>query len=190
MATHSNILYWRNPWTEELGGLQFTGSQRVGHDWSDLATCVCRRFPSNGLTRCKTDSLGLQVTYSAAHNPSGEGDYIIYLAYSDSIVRGELLIITPGCSEKLRMFLDKSCESHSASISDTPGSSSLCLGTNRDCVSLWLCVGLQGWRVGAKGLAKKPHVLGLLKSQPHCAWSVSLSLAELCILRQSRFIWL
>ena len=29
MATHSNILAWRIPWTEEPGGLQSTGSQRV-----------------------------------------------------------------------------------------------------------------------------------------------------------------
>ena len=36
-ATYSNILAWRISWTEELGGLQFIGSQRVGHDWSDLA---------------------------------------------------------------------------------------------------------------------------------------------------------
>ena len=32
MATHSSILSWRTPWTEEPGGLQSTGSQRVGHD--------------------------------------------------------------------------------------------------------------------------------------------------------------
>ena len=32
MAVHSSILAWRIPWTEEPGGLQFTGSQRVGHD--------------------------------------------------------------------------------------------------------------------------------------------------------------
>ena len=32
MATHSNILDWRIPWTEEPGGLQSIGSQRVGHD--------------------------------------------------------------------------------------------------------------------------------------------------------------
>ena len=32
MATHSSILAWRTPWTEERGGLQSTGSQRVGHD--------------------------------------------------------------------------------------------------------------------------------------------------------------
>ena len=32
MATHSSILAWRIPWTEEPGGLQSTGSQKVGHD--------------------------------------------------------------------------------------------------------------------------------------------------------------
>ena len=32
MATHSSILAWRIPWIEELGGLQSTGLQRVGHD--------------------------------------------------------------------------------------------------------------------------------------------------------------
>ena len=32
MATHSSILVWRIPWTEEPGGLQSTGWQRVGHD--------------------------------------------------------------------------------------------------------------------------------------------------------------
>ena len=32
MATHSNILAWRIPWTEEPGGQQPTRSQRVGHD--------------------------------------------------------------------------------------------------------------------------------------------------------------
>ena len=32
MATHSSILAWRIPWTEEPGGLQSTGLQRVRHD--------------------------------------------------------------------------------------------------------------------------------------------------------------
>ena len=32
MATHSSILAWRIPWTEEPGSLQSIGSQRVGHD--------------------------------------------------------------------------------------------------------------------------------------------------------------
>ena len=32
MTAHSSTLPWRIPWTEEPGGLQSTGSQRVGHD--------------------------------------------------------------------------------------------------------------------------------------------------------------
>ena len=31
-ATHSSVLAWRTPWTEEPGGLQFTGSKTVRHD--------------------------------------------------------------------------------------------------------------------------------------------------------------
>ena len=34
MATHPSFLAWRIPWTEEPGGLQSMGSQRVGHDWT------------------------------------------------------------------------------------------------------------------------------------------------------------
>ena len=34
MATHSSTLAWKIPWTEEPGGLQSMGSQRVGHDWT------------------------------------------------------------------------------------------------------------------------------------------------------------
>ena len=33
MAVHSSILAWRIPWTEDPGGLQSIGSQRVWHDW-------------------------------------------------------------------------------------------------------------------------------------------------------------
>ena len=34
MVTHSSILPWRIPWTEETGGLQSMGSQTVGHDYA------------------------------------------------------------------------------------------------------------------------------------------------------------
>ena len=37
LATHSSILAWRIPWAEKSGGLQSTGSQRVGHNWRDWA---------------------------------------------------------------------------------------------------------------------------------------------------------
>ena len=37
MAIHCSVLAWRNPWTEDPGGLQVVGSQRVEYDWSVLA---------------------------------------------------------------------------------------------------------------------------------------------------------
>ena len=37
VATHSSILAWRIPWTEEPGRLHAIGLQRVRHDWSDLS---------------------------------------------------------------------------------------------------------------------------------------------------------
>ena len=37
MASHSSILAWKIPWTEEPGGLQSMGSQRVRHDQSNSA---------------------------------------------------------------------------------------------------------------------------------------------------------
>ena len=47
MATHSSILAWDIPWTEELGGLQFMGLQRVKHDLltqeqpQNIYICIC-----------------------------------------------------------------------------------------------------------------------------------------------------
>ena len=40
VATHSSILAWRILWTEEPGGLPSVASDRVGHDWSDLAVAA------------------------------------------------------------------------------------------------------------------------------------------------------
>ena len=40
MATHSSILAWRIPGTEEPGGLPSMELHRVGHDWSDLAAAA------------------------------------------------------------------------------------------------------------------------------------------------------
>ena len=49
MATQSSIPFqgsWKIPWTEEPGGLQSTGSQRVGHDCGDLASMHGSSFKS------------------------------------------------------------------------------------------------------------------------------------------------
>ena len=40
MAAHSSVHVWRIPGTKEPGGLLSVGSQRVGHDWGDLAAAA------------------------------------------------------------------------------------------------------------------------------------------------------
>ena len=63
MATHSSILAWRIPGTEQPDGLPSMGSHRVGYDWSDLAAaaaCVpsgLRRFPAaaHGVAKNRQD---------------------------------------------------------------------------------------------------------------------------------------
>ena len=40
LATHSSILAWRIPWTEESGGLQSIGSQKVRHKWFSVHACT------------------------------------------------------------------------------------------------------------------------------------------------------
>ena len=52
MATHPSILSWRIPWTEEPGGQQSIGSQRAGHNWSNLACCHAPGFGDD----CSKDS--------------------------------------------------------------------------------------------------------------------------------------
>ena len=41
MATHSSIHAWKISWTEEPGGLQTMGSQRVGHNWATKHISTC-----------------------------------------------------------------------------------------------------------------------------------------------------
>ena len=48
MATHSSVLAWRIPGTEEPGRRPSMGSHRVRHDWSDLAAAAARCFVREG----------------------------------------------------------------------------------------------------------------------------------------------
>ena len=61
MATHSSVLAWRFPGTEEAGGLPSMGSHRVGHDGSDLAAAARRHFEGfpGSSSGCNTRKLGL-----------------------------------------------------------------------------------------------------------------------------------
>ena len=48
MATRSGILAWRIPWTEEPGGLQSMGPQRVGHNWETEHIILGEKLPVAG----------------------------------------------------------------------------------------------------------------------------------------------
>ena len=52
MAAHSSILAWRITWTEEPGGLQSMGTQRVGYDGSDLAAAAVLTKENNAHRGC------------------------------------------------------------------------------------------------------------------------------------------
>ena len=53
MATHSSSLAWRIPWTEEPGGLQSLGLQRVGHELATSFFFVCFRINRHTLLYIK-----------------------------------------------------------------------------------------------------------------------------------------
>ena len=60
MATHSSIFSWKIPWTEEPGGLQSMGPQRVGHDW---ATFTVTFFPKR--SHCENSESYHQIRATA-----------------------------------------------------------------------------------------------------------------------------
>ena len=79
MATHSSVLAWRIPGTEEPSGLPSMGLHRVGHDWSDLAAAACDYVRRNqreafsfqnmlGKTSCFGDFSWLLFSHSVVSN--------------------------------------------------------------------------------------------------------------------------
>ena len=84
MATHSSILAWRTPWTEEPGRLQSMGSQKVRHDWvtntnwsftfslSDSLIANLNTFPrERPHRRSKMVSFHMAGVKRSCHSPSG-----------------------------------------------------------------------------------------------------------------------
>ena len=60
IATHSSILAWKIPWTEEPGGLQSMGSHRVRHDWAAEHTCTGSNTHASGAAVCLLSFSGNQ----------------------------------------------------------------------------------------------------------------------------------
>ena len=68
MATHLSILAWRIPWTEEPGGLQSMGSQRVRHDWA-TSTSICNLWVFLSGSDSKESARQLRRHRSHGFNP-------------------------------------------------------------------------------------------------------------------------
>ena len=74
MATHSSVLAWNIPWTEEPGGLQSRGPQRVRHDW---ATNIHTHRLWGELNRRKLDNTKSQSKAWGAKASTAGGDHEI-----------------------------------------------------------------------------------------------------------------
>ena len=122
MATHSSIPAWRIPWTEEPGGLQSTGPQRVGHDWSKLAHMQARQMQSCyvgsspsfvNLLKLSKDNLYLHLLMQ--EDLKINLNYIPELFSAWAVIRGDLLLIVMQGSDN-KSFLSGSYLSKSSSV--------------------------------------------------------------------------
>ena len=78
MAAHSSILASRIPWTEESGGLQSMGSQRVRYNLSDLAhTHTCLLYNPNSVKSGSLLSIGNRQHCGGRRNPNSDPVKII-----------------------------------------------------------------------------------------------------------------
>ena len=105
MATHSSVLAWRIPWTEEPGGLQSMVSQRVGHDW---VTHTHTHTHTQSWTR-------LSDTHTHTHThthtqPGSEGQGAHSLAGSSKQIPGKQpKFIQHNTGEALKIFQEAIC---------------------------------------------------------------------------------
>ena len=105
MATHSSVLTWRIPWTEEHGGLWSIGSQRVGHDESDLA---CVRSFTHYLYDCISQIDIVRFLYSSFYKGKrGQLDMVRFLLVLKC--SAESTIHVTKYSIRFSLFLYKSC---------------------------------------------------------------------------------
>ena len=106
MATHSSLLAGRIPWTQEPGGLQSTGSARVGHKWATDSSFSFNHQTSKGIT-VVVCGIGLNHAWreNSSHRclPPRSGD-CFYLVTSSSHPLGVFKF--PLCTHQVLMTSD------------------------------------------------------------------------------------
>ena len=86
MATHSSIFAWKIPWTDEPGGLQPMGSQRVRHDWMSTNTCFSDQFRKQYLWHSMPFYHSCSPKYSAIPQTQSHTQYVLVTLVSDKSV--------------------------------------------------------------------------------------------------------
>ena len=91
MAIHSSILAWRIPWTEEPGGLQSIGLQKVGYDWSNWACMHALQFEEKHVGRGQKSRVLSTCAEVAVpfRYPSGCVKYKVWMSDSGAWVRAQ-----------------------------------------------------------------------------------------------------
>ena len=103
-ATHSSILVWRIPWTEEPGGLQSKGSRRVRHDWSNLAGTQATTH-----THKHTDLHECHWKITKEQGPAFSKVTAKHMAEAACVASGKRLYGTTGC---LGVHMSQATEGH------------------------------------------------------------------------------
>ena len=92
MTTHSSILAWRTPWTEEPGGLHSMESQRVGHNWATKHAAGTWEEGFKGCTAVKNppaNAGGLGLILGLGRSPrKGNGNLLQYSCLENPMDRG------------------------------------------------------------------------------------------------------
>ena len=84
MATHSSVLAWKIPWTEEPGGLQSMGSQRVRHDW---VTTHTHTYTQSIMAKGQPAKF-IFCFWHLPHDALGQGKSLIWASTSLSVELG------------------------------------------------------------------------------------------------------
>ena len=137
MATHSSILAWEFPWTEEPGGLQSTGSQRVRQDWARTHT------PTVGLllvSRLLTLMFSQEHTFTLL-NKSLAAENCSMPLWILSLERTRtkettVLPVTAGLSWSTRTGLPGHCQLKTPPVCDLPSLNQLPYDTSQDALSI------------------------------------------------------
>ena len=86
VVTHSSILAWEMTWTDEPGGLQSVGFQRVGHSWAHMHThmhaCIEGEREQSSLFHMKTQ---WESSYLQARKRVSPGTEVAYTSILDSL---------------------------------------------------------------------------------------------------------